>query len=136
MGADMRVWAAGSLMGLIVAVGSLTVAGAQQAATEGTGAKGPGIVGIEQGDLPTAMQGAIQALHDRQTSLEAALRELEERINVLAEASDATADLIARGNDPLVSLEIEQLWTVIGSLERENALLREELDTLGTSAGN
>ena len=131
MGADTRALIAGSLMGVIGVVGAATTAVAQETAAEGSG-----IVGIEQGDLPAAMQGAIQTLHDRQTALEAALRDLEERINVLAEASDATAELIARGEDPLVSLEIEQLWTVIGSLERENALLREELDALGTSAGN
>ena len=131
MGADTRALIAGSLMGVIGVVGAATTAVAQE-----TAAEGPGIVGIEQGDLPAAMQGAIQTLHDRQTALEAALRDLEERINVLAEASDATAELIARGEDPLVSLEIEQLWTVIGSLERENALLREELDALGPSAGN
>ena len=131
MGADTRALIAGSLMGVIGVVSAVTTAKAQE-----TVAEEPGIVGIEQGDLPTAMQGAIQALHDRQSALEVALRDLEGRINVLAEASDATAELIARGEDPLVSLEIEQLWTVIGSLERENALLREELDALGTSAGN
>lgn len=38
---------------------------------------------------------------------------------------------IERGDDPLVALEIEQLWTVVRSLERENAILTDRLEALG-----
>ena len=94
MGAEARALIAGSLIGMIGAVGAAITAEAQE-----TAAEGPGIVGIEQGDLPTAMQGAIQALHDRQTALEAALRDLEARIVARRGPSGLAGDRAALDSD-------------------------------------
>ena len=69
------------------------------------------------------------------TQLEAALRSLEERINVIAETTETTAARISRGDDPLVALEIEQLWALIDTLERDNAILNERLDAITASEG-
>lgn len=94
------------------------------------------VIGIEpDGDVSGAVAGAIQAVGDRQTRLEAALREVDRRVGVTMEAAQATEARLARGDDPLVALEIEQLWSVVESLERENALLRERLDVLEAAAG-
>lgn len=84
-------------------------------------------MGIEQGDW----SAALRALFERQQRMSDNMAILEARINTVANQANQTEARIARGDDPLVALEIEQLWSLVRSLERENAVLKERLDALG-----
>lgn len=97
------------------------VPGATDDASEGAVSFGIEELGVEE---------ALRQIALRQARLEQALTTLEARINEVAGLANATNERIAQGEDPLVSLEIEQLWSVIRALERDNAVLREELDVL------
>ena len=113
----------------------LLVASALAQQTEGQGViESNTIIGLEEGDGGEAFEAQdplMRALFDRQQRLEEALFVLEDRINRVSELAQRTDQRIARGEDPLVSLEIEQLWVQIRSLEQQNALLRETLEAAG-----
>ena len=92
------------------------------------------IIGLEKAEDALEPESPLmQALFERQQRLEEALFVLEDRINRVSELAQNTDQRIARGEDPLVSLEIEQLWVQIRSLEQENALLRETLEGAGVT---
>lgn len=84
-------------------------------------------LGIEQSDVRTV----LRALYQRQQRMEDSLARLDARLAAVAEQAARTQARIERGDDPLVALEIEQLWTVVRSLERENAILTDRLEALG-----
>jgi hypothetical protein len=82
---------------------------------------------------------AIEQLDDREriARLEAENKQFREALIVLDERSRNTTtaldDLIARiaqGEQPLVALEIEQIWTVVRALEADSTALQEALDAL------
>lgn len=85
----------------------------------------------------------IEQLNDREriARLEAENKQFREALLVLDERSRNTATTleelvarIARGEQPLVALEIEQIWTVVRALEADSTALREALNAL--SDGN
>lgn len=85
------------------------------------------IIGIEQGGLVGQQDPAMRALLENQRRLEEAIFVLEDRIAGVAAMAAQTEARLSRGDEPLVALEIEQLWVQIRSLEQENAVLREAL---------
>lgn len=116
---------------LAAALGLAPVLGAraQEATTDAP--RGSVAIGIEE----QGIEAALRAIIDRQRTLEEGLRALEARLNAVAGTANETAARLERGDEPLVSLEIEQLWAMVGSLERDNAVLRERLDALGAPVG-
>lgn len=75
-------------------------------------------------------EAAVRALFARQAQLESALRVLQQQLREMAAITNATSARLARGDEPLVSLEIEQLWAMVRSLEEENARLRDGYEEL------
>lgn len=61
-------------------------------------------------------RGGMIVLQDRQRASHDQVVQISERI--------------ARGDQPLVAFEIEQLWTFVNALEKENAELRERLQAV------
>lgn len=80
-------------------------------------------------------EAAVRALFDRQARLENALTVFQQQLVELAAITNATSARLARGDEPLVSLEIEQLWAMVRSLEQENARLRDIYEELLAAPG-
>lgn len=80
-------------------------------------------------------EAAVRALFARQARLEDALRALQQQLAEVTAITNATSARLARGDDPLVSLEIEQLWAMVRSLEQENARLRDGYEELISAPG-
>ncbi|NJM81832.1 MAG: hypothetical protein HC844_04415 [Tabrizicola sp.] len=130
MGADMTLCLAVqdrnglarlSLMGaLLIAMAVLIVhpVGAQEADTT--------VIGIEQ--LNDSER--IARLEAENKQFREALIALDERSRNTARTLDELVARIGRGEQPLVALEIEQLWTVVRALEADNTALQEALDAL------
>lgn len=94
------------------------------------------VIGLEPVAVGTPRDPVMLVLFERQQRLEDALFVLEDRINDIAEIARATESRLARGDEPLVALEIEQLWVQIRSLEQENALLRDTLEARSSGQGD
>lgn len=90
------------------------------------------IIGLEQGGL-VPQDPVMRVLLENQRRLEQAIFVLEDRIADIAALAQQTDARLARGDEPLVALEIEQLWVSIRSLEQENAVLREALQSAQAS---
>jgi septal ring factor EnvC (AmiA/AmiB activator) len=93
-------------------------AGAQEADTT--------VIGIEQLDD----RERIARLEAENKQFREALIALDERSRNTATTLDELLARIERGEQPLVALEIEQLWTFVRALEADNTALREALDAL------
>jgi hypothetical protein len=130
MGADMRTRLAtedrNSLAGLC-ATGAILIgmvllfanaAGAQEADTT--------VIAIEQLDD----RERIARLEAENKQFREALIVLDERSRNTTTALDELIARIAQGEQPLVALEIEQIWTVVRALEADSTALQEALDAL------
>lgn len=125
---------------LVAALVSIGLSGALSAQSADDGV----LIGIEpsgdvsnDGTVPgetteyTGRDKVIRALFERQARLEEAILVLQQRIIDVNALATSTDDLIRRGQEPLVSLEIDQLSKQIDILVQENALLRETLGSAG-----
>lgn len=125
---------------LVAALVSIGLSGAVSAQSADDGV----LIGIEPSDdvsndgtVPggtteyTGRDKVIRALFERQERLEEAILVLQQRIIDVNALATSTDDLIRRGQEPLVSLEIDQLSKQIDILVQENALLRETLGSAG-----
>jgi N-acyl-L-homoserine lactone synthetase len=110
------------LLGAILVVLCGSIARAQESGE----VRSTTVFGIED----RRVEDVLVRLSARQDRLEEALLILQERIVAVTETADNTAARIARGDEPLVALEIEQLWALVRALETENTQLREELNGL------
>ncbi len=84
------------------------------------------VFGIEQLDDGER----IARLEAENKQFREALISLDERSRNTATAFDELRARIRRGEEPLVALEIEQIWTVIRALEADNTAVQEALDAL------
>lgn len=84
------------------------------------------VIGIEQLDE----RERIARLEAENKQFREALIALDERSRNTATTLDELLARIERGEQPLVALEIEQLWTFVRALEADNTALREALDAL------
>lgn len=102
------------------------------AAQEATGPVDTVTFGLETYE---SIEAAVWALFARQVRLEEAIMVFQQQLGELAAISNATSARLSRGDEPLVSLEIEQLWAMVRSLEEENARLRDGYEQLLAAPG-
>ena len=71
----------------------------------------------------------LETLHDQ---MRTGVIAMQDRVRSSDEVINSINDRIARGDQPLVALEIEQLWAVVNALQEENSELRERLQQVET----
>ena len=134
-------WATLVAPALIAALPPLGAA-AQEAEAAPEGPTSQAVIGVPRDSVPGPLAGAegeaapdLQGMSARLDKVEELLSALEVRLGDLAALAEATEARFERGDDPLVALEIEQLWTMVESLEAENTTLRESLSAAAGSGG-
>lgn len=140
-----RSWAALVAPALIAAgVVALPPLGtaAQEAVAAPEGQTSQTVIGVPRDSVPGPLAGAggeaapdLQGMSARLDKVEELLSALEVRLGDVAALAEATEARFERGDDPLVALEIEQLWTMVESLEAENTTLKESLSAAAGSGG-
>lgn len=85
-------------------------------------------IGLEQMSIEDRV-ARLETLHDQ---MRTGVIAMQDRVRSSDEVINSINDRIARGDQPLVALEIEQLWVVVNALQKENSELRERLQLVET----
>lgn len=85
-------------------------------------------IGLEQMSIEDRV-ARLETLHDQ---MRTGVIAMQDRVRSSDEVINSINDRIARGDQPLVALEIEQLWAVVNALQVENSELRERLQLVET----